>query len=550
MTLMAKSAAQFSDPEERDVETAMTENGDQELDLAQLMARIRERAEKRKNSSFVDASAMLYSLLKTNGSDSLPIPLIKLQSEIESRELYQLNDLLVFHDESFVRNAYRAILKREPDDAGFVQHLRKLRSGLYSKIDILSSLRFSPEGRRRGIEIKGLRRSSLFGKLYRVPVLGYLFQLASGIIRLPVLIANYRRLESHSAAQHERLAGHINELSDTLRSIAGLQSDQIKALVREQQEITQDQNALKSDISIRLNETADLLKQHASLQENNAANLQVLKSQIEIRIENLFERLQKTKMEIVQQERRLTILLEEAHKRSPDAFDHDQLQIIRTEEDHALDSLYCALEYQFRGTTDDIREQVKGYLPILKDAGVRSDILDVGSCRGEWLEVLREAGLSARGVDHNRVLIEQCKALRLDVVESEALTYLRSQADRSLSAVTAFHFVEHMPLETLVKFLDEVGRTLKPDGLVILETPNPENLLVGSCNFYLDPTHRNPISVATMQLLLESRGFYCQEVLKLHPISSPTIEIKDKLTSHLNHYLYGPTNYAIVGRKI
>ena len=100
-----------------------------------------------------------------------------------------------------------------------------------------------------------------------------------------------------------------------------------------------------------------------------------------------------------------------------------------------------------------------------------------------------------------------------------------------------------------MRFLDEAGRTLKPGGLLILETPNPENLLVGSCNFYLDPTHKNPIPIPTMRLLLEARGFRCEEVLKLHAISSPTIEVKDQLTSHFNHYLYGPMNYAIVARK-
>jgi O-antigen chain-terminating methyltransferase len=173
----------------------------------------------------------------------------------------------------------------------------------------------------------------------------------------------------------------------------------------------------------------------------------------------------------------------------------------------------------------------------------------VGCGRGEWLEVLKEAGLKAKGIDHNRIQIEHCKSLSLDVVETEALTYLRGLEDSSLNAVTAFHFAEHLPLKVLVRFLDEVGRTLKPGGLLILETPNPENLLVGSCNFYLDPSHKNPIPIPTMKLLVEARGFRCQEVLKLRPVSSVQIEVKDQLTSHVNHFLYGPMNYAVVARK-
>ena len=192
---------------------------------------------------------------------------------------------------------------------------------------------------------------------------------------------------------------------------------------------------------------------------------------------------------------------------------------------------------------------MKVYLPVLRNAGISSDILDVGCGRGEWLQVLREEGLQARGIDTNRILVQQCKELSLDVEEREALSYLGSLSDGSLNAVTAFHFAEHLPLETLVKFLDESGRTLKPGGLIILETPNPENLLVGSCNFYLDPTHKNPIPIPTMKLLLEARGFRCEEVLKLHAVSSTKIEVKDQLTSHLNHFLYGPMNYAVVARK-
>ena len=176
-------------------------------------------------------------------------------------------------------------------------------------------------------------------------------------------------------------------------------------------------------------------------------------------------------------------------------------------------------------------------------------ILDVGCGRGEWLEVLKEAGLQAQGVDSNRVLVERCKSLSLDVSETEALVHLHSLAENTLDAVTAFHFVEHLAVKTLVRFLDEVCRALKPGGIFILETPNPENLLVGSCNFYLDPTHKHPIPIQTMELILEARGFLIQDVMKLHPVKDVQIEVKDQLTSHLNHFLYGPMNYAVVARK-
>jgi len=541
------------------------------LDLAQLMAQIRKDAESRKRSSLNNGDPSRYRQLIIQSFNAFlapqisSLPPLKLQPELEKRDRYHVNDLLGFHDEVFVRNAYKVILKREPDDSGMAHFLKNLRSGRYSKVDVLSALRFSSEGENVNAQIEGLSRGSVLRKMYRVPVAGYLLRLAVAIGRLPVLITNFRRLESHSMAQLDRVASHVNDavahlshemreqskanrthfeaLQQQLNDLKGTVQLQINSLIREHEKLLHNQSATQDELSVRI----DLTNQHArkqdELQERYAAELQALKAQVEKQIDDLIERLQKSRMDIAQQETRLSRLLEGADLTAP------QSQPAHPERDHLLDSLYFSLEDVLRGTPEQIKEEVKVYLPVLEKAGISSDILDVGCGRGEWLQVLREAGFQARGIDTNRILVQQCKELSLNVEEREALEFLGSLSDGSLAAVTAFHFAEHLPLETLVKFLDETGRALKPGGLIILETPNPENLLVGSCNFYLDPTHKNPIPIPTMKLLLEARGFRCEEVLKLHAVSSTKIEVKDQLTSHLNHFLYGPMNYAVIARK-
>ncbi|MDX6499401.1 MAG: hypothetical protein QOG23_2661 [Blastocatellia bacterium] len=565
----------------------MNENGDQELDLAQLMARIREDAEKRKSNSLVDASGILHKLLKSeerfstsvfSSADSLnppSFPALTLEPEFEAREHYRLEDLLVFSDESFVRNAYRAILKREPDDSGFAEYLANLRDGRLSKVDILTSLRFSPEGHLRDVKVNGLNRSLLSRKTTNVPVLGYLIELLVGIIRLPALITDHRRLEAHLTARDQRLAEQINvrdanfssrldqtfanlesaanlseqlvkavaDLSESHKKVAELHYQQLKALIREQHEINEDRNRLKADISAELAAMQHQFKGQETAQESDSAKLHEYRTKMETS-------LQKTRMELVLQERRLSLLLEEARKRLPQPFEPDQMQILSTEKDHLLDSLYGSLEDEFRGTREDIKAKAASYLPILADANITTDIVDIGCGRGEWLEVLKEARLGARGIDSSRVMIEECTRRGLQASEGEATAYLRAQADNSSSAITAFHFVEHLPLETLVSFLDEVVRTLKPGGLVIMETPNPENILVGACNFYLDPTHRNPIPSQTMQFLLESRGFCRVEVLKSYPMSSVILKGDDEVAKFINHYFFGPLDYGIVARKV
>ena len=541
-------------------------NGDG-LNLADLMNQIRKDAETRKRY-FNNGAGSIFGQLNTRELDALPpfdgppLPL-RLQPEFEKRDQYNVNDLLAFHDDAFVRNAYEAILKREPDDAGLAHFLAHLRSGRYSKLEILSILRFSPEGRNADVSIEGLKRGSLLRKLYRVPVAGYLVRLSVAIVRLPVLITHFRQVETHTMAQLDRVASHINEAVAYLENEIRVQTEpnrtqfvemqeqindlratlrlQIDALIREHGKLAQSQNDLKS--SSRFDKAIQLAQQQADVQQRHAAELEALKVQLEKQIDGVTERLQKFRMDIAQQETRLSHLLEGANGSSTPA------PMSQPEKDHLLDSFYFSLEDVLRGTRDEIKEQVKVYLPVLQQAGIKSNILDVGCGRGEWLEVLRNEGFEARGIDTNRILVQQCKEMSLDVIEAEALTYLRSLADGSLNAVTGFHFAEHLPIETLVRFLDETGRVLKPGGLLILETPNPENLVVGSCNFYLDPTHNNPIPIPTMKLLLEARGFRCEEVLKLHAINTPKIEVKDQLTSHVNHYLYGPMNYAVVARK-
>jgi 2-polyprenyl-3-methyl-5-hydroxy-6-metoxy-1,4-benzoquinol methylase len=557
-------------------EFATSQDGTEEINLTELMDTIRARADERRANSLIDTSAILCRLLKTGlvGEASLPtpgitLPEISLQPEFETREHYHLKDFLGFNDQAFIRNAYRGILKREPDEAGYTQYLGALRQGRLNKIDILARLRFSPEGRSKGVTVTGLKTTAPLRQLYRVPVLGYLLELIVGIFRLPVLVANHRRLEAHTAGQDERLQEHISEttirliqhmdqiavdfsnkvseISEAQRKIAELNLQQSKALFREQRELTEDQNRLKKEISNFVLETETQFKKQTLTDEIQLERLQKLEELIATQI---VQKLQRTRMELVLQERRVALLFEKAQRILPETVDDGGARQLEMEKDHRLDLLYSSLEDQFRGTREDIKDAFGVYLPILTTARISSEILDVGCGRGEWLEVLKEAGFTGRGIDVNRLAIQECSELGLDASEADALTYLKTQRDRSLNCITAFHIVEHLPLETLVDFLDECLRALKSGGLLVLETPNPENVIVGSCNFYFDPTHRHPLPRATMQCLLESRGFVRLETLELHPMLAEQLTGTDELTRRFNEHFYGPMDYAIVAHRI
>jgi SAM-dependent methyltransferase len=219
-----------------------------------------------------------------------------------------------------------------------------------------------------------------------------------------------------------------------------------------------------------------------------------------------------------------------------------------------LDSLFLSFEDAFRGSREDILGRVSYHLEKFSLAGAgRPDkpILDLGCGRGEWLQALRDNGYAARGIDLNTCNIELCRQLGLDVAHTDAISALRACPDNSLSGVTAFHLVEHLPFETVVELIDEALRVLCEGGILLLETPNPESLMVSGRNFFFDPTHRQPIPPPVLSFVLERRGFVSVTIDRLHPYGREhhLDASQGQAESLLNELLFGPQDYAVIGRK-
>jgi len=212
----------------------------------------------------------------------------------------------------------------------------------------------------------------------------------------------------------------------------------------------------------------------------------------------------------------------------------------------------------FRGPTAEISGRLEPYLRDLTDAGVREAerVVDLGSGRGEWLALLEKAGFLATGVESRAELAEECRERGLDVVTADALDYLSRAPAGSIAAISAFHFVEHLDLSTLVSLLELALRALRPGGLLLLETANPENVLVGASHFYYDPTHTRPIPPRLLTFLVEQAGFDGAAVRELHPIGSlpaPAGEgdqrALEAVVELLNRHLLGPQDYAVLARR-
>ena len=306
---------------------------------------------------------------------------------------------------------------------------------------------------------------------------------------------------------------------------------------------------IRSDLTAVRAELASVCNELAAVHEQLAGVRDQFHHGLSERFADVSKQLAAVRHEVMFQQRRLSALahsmIENVDPSKPGA------ELIY---DQRLDSFYDAFEDVYRGSRADIKQRLTVYLDRIKLAGAgqpETPIIDIGCGRGEWLELLKENNLAAYGVDSNSMMVERCISFGLDARNANGLTHLRSLMDGSRSAITAFHVIEHLPFTIVVDLLDEALRVLKSGGMLILETPNPENMRVGATTFYLDPTHRNPIAPDPLRFLVEHRGFSEVEVARLHPVPKD-----ERLTGDghdidlLNAIIFGPRDYAIVARRV
>ena len=211
---------------------------------------------------------------------------------------------------------------------------------------------------------------------------------------------------------------------------------------------------------------------------------------------------------------------------------------------------YRKFEDKYRGSRELIKLRQKFYFPFVDpvlNAYPEAGAFDIGCGRGEWLELLRDKGHYARGMDINQDMLKACFELGLDVALKDGIASLKEFSDASLAVITAFHVVEHIPFDQLKVLVEHAYRVLRPGGLLILETPNPENIVMGTNNFYLDPTHQNPIPRQLLSFIPEYCGFDYVKVLRLNE-SPENLDISN-ISPHYSILCGVSPDYAVLAQK-
>ncbi|UNK56437.1 methyltransferase domain-containing protein [Pseudoxanthomonas daejeonensis] len=453
---------------------------------------------------------------------------------------YVLADLLKFGDADFIEVAYRVILRRTPDQAGLEHYLTALRSGGLTKVEILGQIRWSDEGKVRGVHVDGLLVPYTFQRWHRKPFLGPLVAWLHSFVKLGTLVDRQAAHDAALAREAQEVGRALNQVAAQLQGrIAGL--DERLGHYPDRQEIA----TLESSISGVKEAHADAIgsfdsklnAQLAQLETYRAASEESAAAQAE-RLEFLQHKLHRTEA-----------LVEAMVVRERQAQDGAR----------ALDQFYADFEDRFRGDRQLVKQRSEPYLQWVRDAGVGTPdapVLDVGCGRGEWLELLRYSGMYARGIDLNRVFVDSCRSMGLAVTEQDAIEGMRALPAGSIGAVTSMHLIEHLSFEAMIAFIDEARRVLKPGGLLALETPNPENLSVAALFFYYDPTHRNPLPPEMMRWIVESRGFEDVRIERLthaREVQAPAPLSDDVPGAASMNVLIGSLgvapDYAIVARR-
>lgn len=512
------------------------------------------------------------------------------------KDQYALQELLQFEGIEFVENAYRAILGRPADTEALRLYAQGLHNATITKLEILGALRWSTEGQRRGIRVHRLRLLWTLQRWKRKRLVGPFIEWGHTLARLPRIA----RMESVNAARNatetQRMGELLNEVAQSAWSHAAelerrldevatqLQFAESRAAAREESHgarLDSLQLVMESEFGPEVFRSIETAGEGMEPVVVRRPSLLLRLSALEERLEDDGER-----MRILQQsmdaaeaarstlQQRIAVLDADMERLSADV-QQSALSVSAevaavvpgpAEQEAApvtptdLDVMYAALEDSFRGSRELVKERVRPYLDDIRAVcgppGGDALVIDIGCGRGEWLEMVRDAGYHARGIDMNNMFVQTCRALGLDVIAGDAFDVLRGMPAGSASAITSMHLVEHLPFETMIALIDECHRVLKPGGMLILETPNPENLAVGAFSFYMDPTHRNPIPPGLLFWLTRSRGFADVRIDRL--TEARDVEFPELLDEHqpgarsINMVLerfQAPLDYAVLARK-
>lgn len=185
---------------------------------------------------------------------------------------------------------------------------------------------------------------------------------------------------------------------------------------------------------------------------------------------------------------------------------------------------YQLLEALFRGSEDNIKKHQQYYVEyILTNTRLKKSkgryFLDAGCGRGEFLSLLKEQKIVAKGIDINQISVDSLVKKEFTVYCKDILEYLCEIEDDELTGFSSFQVIEHLSRNYVEQLLNLAINKIADNGVIVLETINPYCYL-NHGTFYIDPTHICWYSPDNLKLDLEYVGFNDVKIIYYAPVPS------------------------------
>ena len=440
-----------------------------------------------------DKESVLCRLMSSDEAKNNGVTVADLQEHQTPKMAFHRDDFMAYDDLEFVEHAYLSIFQRPVDEVGLSSCMIFLRNGR-GKEFVLCRLMSSDEAKNNGVTIAGLQGWRILYRLRKIFAINY-------IVRKTPLTGRFfepwRRSNPELRHPYDNVTSpYVEQQLETYARQLAIQTGQIEQF-NLQMQINQ------SELAICRGHTHSLLSR---LEGDAPSNKSV-------------------------------------------SIESNQLSL-----QHKFDAFYLAFEDACRGSNEETSAKLQPYIPyiqqVVDEFGPLAIAVDIGCGRGEWLNLLKQFHITSHGVDVNQVMVDHCLSQGHQAEQCNALTWMHQQQPQSVHLISSFHVVEHIPFDEYYLWFEQFSRILAPGGLLILETPNPENLLVASHTFYHDPTHLNPITPALLEFTAKFFGLQVLAIERLnpHPVSAK-VKGYDELTARFNGHLYGPQDFGLIAIK-
>ncbi len=219
---------------------------------------------------------------------------------------------------------------------------------------------------------------------------------------------------------------------------------------------------------------------------------------------------------------------------------------------------YFNFENYFRGSRKEIKNALEIYADYFTDKG---QIIELGSGRGEFLELMGEKDIDIVGIDAYKEFVDYCKIKGFNSVNDDAIAYVSRLKDESIGGIFAAQLIEHLKTDQIIQLCNDAYKKLIPGSYLIFETPNPTSLAIYTNAFYVDPSHNKPVHPRTIEYFLKQAGFsdisiifteHSKSKYRLPLLNGESISNLNEFNDGINcitDILFGSQDYAIIAKK-